>query len=83
MKEDIMDNFEVYFNVADEIYESICIGKDQSKTGWDVEPCALTLDDLDKKHVAKARKAATEFDLPWPPYLPAAEEAWNVHRNKR
>jgi len=49
-----------YFNVADETY-------DQGG------PLRLTLADLDPALVAEAR-AATALGLPWPPYLPAAED---------
>lgn len=57
-----------YFNVADEIYESI--------SGPPVtHPFpALTLEDLDQDFVARAREAADAFGLSWPPYLPEAEE---------
>jgi hypothetical protein len=34
----------------------------------------LTLDDLDKQFIAKARRAATKCNLSWPPSLPEAEE---------
>jgi len=34
----------------------------------------LTLADLDEFWVALARRCATDLALPWPPYLPAAEE---------
>lgn len=34
----------------------------------------LTLTDLEREAVRTAQKAAPLFNLPWPPYLPAAEE---------
>jgi hypothetical protein len=48
--------FDVYFNVADELWGG------------------LTLTDLDRDYVRHAREAQRSYDLPWPPYLPAAEE---------
>jgi hypothetical protein len=66
------DDFAAYFNVADEIFESISRRLDQSKPtpfGW-----GLTLADLDTRYVEAARRASSDLDLPWPPYLPAAEE---------
>ena len=41
----------------------------------------LTLDDLTKKVVRRARLAATEFGLVWPPVLWVAEEFANNNRD--
>jgi hypothetical protein len=54
--------FVAYFNAADELWPE----------AFQVEP--LTLDDLDPAAVHAARAAATRLALPWPPYLPDAEE---------
>lgn len=57
----LFTGFAAYFNVADEVY------------AWgDEQP--LTVDDLDPATVAEAGRVARDLGLPWPPYLPAAEE---------
>lgn len=40
----------------------------------------LTLDDLDDRYVAEARRAADLYDLAWPPVLADAEEFALAHR---
>jgi len=73
------ENFEAYFNVADEIYESLERGLDQTQESKGSQP--LTLADLDEKYVEQARNVATLVQLPWPPWLPAAEEyALDINR---
>lgn len=57
-REFLRESFWAYFNVADETY-----GDD-----------GLTLEDLDRKMVEKARYVSQITTLPWPPYLPEAEE---------
>lgn len=70
--------FWTYFNVADEIYDSLTKGLDQRFVANLDQP--LTLADLDIKAVAAAQLAANDLELPWPPYLPAAEEYALDHR---
>jgi hypothetical protein len=70
--------FEAYFNCADEIYEGLRAGADQTKPcGGIDEP--MTLADLDPAWVAKAEPYRF---LAWPPYLPAAEEYALDHRRE-
>lgn len=68
--------FRAYFDVADEIYEAYIANIDLNKTGKGKGPDGwlTTLADLDIKYVAQAEKAVNILPLPWPPYLPAAEE---------
>lgn len=65
-------SFYDYFNVADEIYESLRAGADQAVPTEGIEP--LTLADLDPKFVKSANDAAAKHNLPWPAHLPTAEE---------
>lgn len=59
--EDTLREFWSYFNVADEL--------------WVTDPdFKLTLDDLLSTFVEEAKRASETFGLPWPPYLPAAED---------
>jgi hypothetical protein len=74
------ETFDTYFGVADEIYESLTKGADQSKPFVDVFTDGLTLADLEPRFVESARAWAQANDMPWPPYLPAAEEWVNTHR---
>jgi hypothetical protein len=67
-----MSYFVDYFNIADEIDESLRARADQTKPTTGVEP--LTLADLDERDVHHARLAADELNLPWPPHLTTAEE---------
>lgn len=70
------DNFEAYFNVADEIEQTLLRGlpQDQETT----EPGGgLTLADLDPEWVAQAKQFADERNFPWPPVLWVAEEESN------
>lgn len=69
-----------YFDVADEIYESLRARKPQGVPSTGLEP--LTLADLDGRSVSDARKAATTFGLAWPPYLPDAEEFFLDHHHQ-
>ena len=50
-----------YFSVADETFT--IAGRHN-----------LTLDDIDSRYVRRAKEASDKLDLPWPPYLPHAEE---------
>lgn len=68
-----------YFNVADEIYEGLIRIPPMDQTISDFDS-PLTLADLDAEYVAEARRAADELGLPWPPYLPEAEEFALNHR---
>jgi len=61
-------DIEAYFNCADETFEP------SQFTGYQ-----MTLDDLDEEWVAQAKQEAEREGLPWPPYLPAAEEWINTH----
>jgi len=70
--------FWTYFDVADEIYEAVCARADQTQPGVEAR---TTLADLDARFVAQAKKAAPELGLPWPPYLPDAEEFALYHRS--
>ena len=57
-----MTDFMMYFNVADEI--------------WPM-PGAMfqaTLNDIDGHAIKRSYAASEALGLPWPPYLPAAEE---------
>lgn len=78
--------FHDYFNVADEIFESLEAGADQTKRATS-GPVYLdfhcTLADLDERAIRSARTAAGLLDLPFPPYLPAAEEALNMNEALR
>lgn len=65
------EEFEPYFNCADEIDVSLRHGVDQSKAGVGVY---LTLADLESGWVASARTIADRYGLSWPPSLPEAEE---------
>lgn len=67
-------SFESYFDVADEIYESVTARADQTQESPLDGP--LTLADLDPAVIREARDYADGAGLPWPPYLPAAEEAY-------
>ena len=66
-----------YFDLADEIYEGL-----QPRSQWSSHAKAmaedgfppLTADDMGPRLVASARHAADLYGLPWPAYLPAAEE---------
>lgn len=73
-----------YFNAADEIFDSIAAGMSQDEPGGGTmtDQYHMTLADLDTAFVSRARAAATRFDLPWPPYLPAAEEYALAHRTE-
>jgi hypothetical protein len=66
-----VQRFRDYFNVADEIYSGIQAGIKQDEV---THSGPLNLADINVRLVRSARKAATEQHLPWPPYLPAAEE---------
>lgn len=61
-----------YFNLADEIYESLRKGVSQSKPTQGLEP--LTLADMDERMVFAVARFAATHEFPWPPYLPFAEE---------
>lgn len=52
--------FHAYFNVADEMSAGLLPG--------------LLLEDLSEEIVNQAFESAKENALPWPPYLPEAEE---------
>ena len=65
--------FSAYFQLADEIDESLTAGADQSKPTEGREP--LTLADFDASFVEEACDWADEHDMPWPPLLAAAEWA--------
>ncbi len=67
-----------YFNVADEIYESLTARTPQDQPSQGLNP--LTLADLDLSFYSGAKAAAEELNLPWPPHLPTAEEYLNDHR---
>jgi hypothetical protein len=54
-----------YFNCADECFS------------YGTDNPGLVLSDLDEEFVTRAKLAAQQFQLPWPPYLPVAEEALN------
>jgi len=73
--------FNAYFGVADEVYEAILSGRPLNEPTLDFMAPGLTLADLDNFWVALAQRAATDLDLPWPPYLPAAEEWALDHRD--
>jgi hypothetical protein len=66
--------FSAYFGVADEVYPALCDRRPMDQPTLDFMAPGLTLADLDEFWVALARRCATDLALPWPPYLPAAEE---------
>jgi hypothetical protein len=76
-------DFQTYFNVADEIYETLRKKMDQTKSGFSIWEAGLTLADLDKGFVKGAKRWADEHGAPWPPYLPWAEEYALDHRELR
>jgi len=67
-----MSTFTAYFDVADEIANSLWLGLPQTQPSHGTEP--LTLADLDPHFTDQARDAADELHLPWPPVLAIAEE---------
>ena len=58
-----------YFNVADEISDLF------ARTFGP----PITLEEIDPSDVEAARRASTKHVLPWPPYLPEAEEFFLDH----
>jgi hypothetical protein len=75
--------FETYFNVADEIYESLARSPRHPLDDGSSALPPLTLADLDNRWVQQARLAAEKFGLSWPPYLPEAEEFSLDHKELR
>lgn len=73
-----------YFNVADEVWESVTRRMDQSQSGGGTmtDEWPLTLADLDDRFVARAKEASQLFGFSWPPYLPEAEEYLLDHRKE-
>jgi len=67
-----MSTFTAYFDVADEIADSLELGLPQTQPTH--SGAALTLADLDSFFTDQARDAADELHLPWPPVLAVAEE---------
>ncbi len=65
---------DTYFNVADEIHDSLVRGLDQTKPIPDVYAEGLTLADLEDGFVEAAHDWAGANDAPWPPDLAWAEE---------
>jgi hypothetical protein len=72
---------QVYFDCADEVYESIVASADQTVATTSADQ-PLTLADLDARFIAEAKIEADEHRLPWPPYLPDAEE-WALDWQRR
>ena len=71
--------FWTYFDIADEIYISESSHPSNPRTeGFP----PLTLQDLDQRFVKQAGRAAREFGLSWPPYMPEAEEYALDHRKE-
>jgi hypothetical protein len=79
------ESFRIYFDVADEIYESLSQGAPQEiPTPWEISDMGpLRVADLMDEYVAEAHKAAEHYGLPWPPHMPTAEELMLDMQNGR
>lgn len=77
----LADDFECYFGVADELWPDEGVSPAYSYKAE--AEFTMTLDDLDKQFVKRAKRAAEALGLSWPPYLPEAEEFALDLRNGR
>lgn len=64
--------FGAYFDLADEIDESLRAGADQATPSKGLDP--LVVADMNPDFVAIAEQAAAKFGLPWFPVLHIAED---------